>query len=1183
MARSSAPLGAAPAARRVAQARDLGTSIDPVHLHRSIAMSSPASSGSDSALDDLLEKRQLVRDLVQEAACEGDVWYLVPRDYLDAILNSTVGSFEELKTTVGPVDCTSIVDSTGSLFPENNEPVPTYNVPPQLFDQLVLWFGTKGHPVSRLLIVNAETGAKEVERFPPYLLLHTMTSVTPRTYSYQSVPGISFSQTKTFGQLLDAIRDHLRLKGVFRLWFIELLQELPASIGVSTFIHDIPKKLLVLPSLYSVTLKSQGIGASKIHLLIETHHKSLQVFLVDHYLSLYNLSAATFESIDSQGGNLGLANLGNTCYMNLALQCLLHVPEINYYFLFNVFQQELNETNPLGNKGEIASTFGALLHKLFDNSSALSYVTPRDFKYTIGRYSSLFHGYLQQDSQEFLSWLLDALHEDLNRIYSKPYCEKPELNDDDVGNPHAIRALADTCWDQYKQRNDSVIVDLFTGLYQSTLVCPDCQKTSVTFDPFNDLTLPLPISRKWYHTFTVVDIGAKLIRRIEVELNKTLSYDVLLQYLSRKIEVPVSHLFLFEMFRNSFYKDFQEDYNRLKFFPISEIISDTDEVLVYVIPHKPDQLIVPVLNTVPDVDRSYNLSEPFGLPLFIVVDKQSVNSFGTIRRKLDELVGILTKAEIPIPALERHSAKDFPLLHKEDVGMDSDGYDSDVSLANPEVLANNLFTIKYYEDKLFVRPTTAVRIPRGRPNFNNLPSLASKLPELKCNYYHYLDYSAELDKELVEAADEVNQNLVAQTSAPASVNSDTNLGLEVSSPIKNDDFVLVSDVDAKPSSNELQSDTEGSEIGPVGLLFDSVSNLPPAYELPATETRTNHPELVSPLITLVCEWDPHTYQHLFNESNRMWEEPELIANPELEQNRALQAHQKRTTISLYDCLRSFSTPEVLGEHDLWYCPRCKDHKQATKTIQVWSTGDILTIHLKRFLSARAFSDKIDVTVDFPIEGLDMSTFVASENNESVDGDGAFVAKPNNLIYDLFAVDNHYGGLGGGHYTASVKNFRDNKWYYFNDGRVTLIDDPAKVVTGAAYLLFYRKRSSTRLGGEKVHGMITKGQAEYEARLREVHSRLVAVRSQTEAFTEAIVEDNDENDDDTSNTDESREERAKKSRLPVNEELEQHVSDLFNKRKQRLLSRSKHTNTSVHIHPGASTTTSTATSPASSEE
>ncbi|GMF62111.1 unnamed protein product [[Candida] boidinii] len=69
-----------------------------------------------------------------------------------------------------------------------------------------------------------------------------------------------------------------------------------------------------------------------------------------------------------------------------------------------------------------------------------------------------------------------------------------------------------------------------------------------------------------------------------------------------------------------------------------------------------------------------------------------------------------------------------------------------------------------------------------------------------------------------------------------------------------------------------------------------------------------------------------------------------------------------------------------------------------------------------------------------------------------------------IIYDLFAVDNHYGGLGGGHYTSYVKNDIDNEWYYFDDSRVSRTN-PLESIKGSAYLLFYRRRSDKPLGGE----------------------------------------------------------------------------------------------------------------------
>lgn len=52
-------------------------------------------------------------------------------------------------------------------------------------------------------------------------------------------------------------------------------------------------------------------------------------------------------------------------------------------------------------------------------------------QWTIAKYAPRFNGFQQQDSQELLAFLLDGLHEDLNRVHEKPYVE---LKDSD-GRP----------------------------------------------------------------------------------------------------------------------------------------------------------------------------------------------------------------------------------------------------------------------------------------------------------------------------------------------------------------------------------------------------------------------------------------------------------------------------------------------------------------------------------------------------------------------------------------------------------------------------------------------------------------------------------------------------------------------------------------------------------------------------
>ncbi|KAL0191467.1 hypothetical protein M9458_014165, partial [Cirrhinus mrigala] len=167
--------------------------------------------------------------------------------------------------------------------------------------------------------------------------------------------------------------------------------------------------------------------------------------------------------------------------------CLSNTPPLTEYFLEDRYEAEINRENPLGMRGEIAEAYADLVKQMWLSRS--SYVAPRTFKTQVGRFAPQFSGYQQQDSQELLAFLLDGLHEDLNRVKKKPYLALRDAE----GRPDEI--VAKEAWANHRLRNDSIIVDIFHGLFKSTLVCPECSKVSVTFDPFCYLTLPLPMKK----------------------------------------------------------------------------------------------------------------------------------------------------------------------------------------------------------------------------------------------------------------------------------------------------------------------------------------------------------------------------------------------------------------------------------------------------------------------------------------------------------------------------------------------------------------------------------------------------------------------------------------------------------------------------------------------------------------
>ncbi|XP_059216867.1 ubiquitin carboxyl-terminal hydrolase 32 isoform X1 [Stomoxys calcitrans] len=227
------------------------------------------------------------------------------------------------------------------------------------------------------------------------------------------------------------------------------------------------------------------------------------------------LTRSSIMSIQAPGAT-GLHNLGNTCFMNASLQVLFNTQPLAQYFRQNMHMFELNTTNKLGTRGQLATRYGELLREVW--SATTRSVAPLKLRFCVTKYAPQFAGGGQHDSQELLEWLLDALHEDLNRVMEKPYSELKDSN----GRPDKI--VAAEAWAQHHARNQSIIIDLFYGQLKSKVSCMCCGRESVRFDPFSLLSLPLPVENYIYFEVLVILLDGAVPIKYGLRLNSESKY-----------------------------------------------------------------------------------------------------------------------------------------------------------------------------------------------------------------------------------------------------------------------------------------------------------------------------------------------------------------------------------------------------------------------------------------------------------------------------------------------------------------------------------------------------------------------------------------------------------------------------------------------------------------------------------
>ena len=806
----------------------------------------------------------------------------------------------------------------------------------------------------------------------------------------------------------------------------------------------------------------------------------------------YNLDEFPLDEKENKHGLVGLNNLGNTCYMNTGLQCLSNCELLTKYIIGKYYEKDINKNNPIGSQGEIVEKYAQLINHIWLGNKECLY--PLQFKQAFGKTYQAFNDFRQQDTQEFISYLLDSLHEDLNKVLKKPYIQTK-----DIPNNLTDEEIFKIKKDLYLCRNQSFIADLIYGFYKSTVFCPnlDCKNISKSFEPFNMITLSLVNEAELRKIEEFKEEQNKImgIRELNVffipfKINyKPLYFNVRIKKdwdintFKKKIEIITgffSNSFdIYKMRENKFIhmksditllEDFLKGETRIYLFQIPPYVFGKELNFFDKIYEK--------LNS--NMDKLYLEEEKYeGNDLYEEYNKKKENKEkkeDKEKRKDNEI-----KEENDIQRMEEEKKEDDDNnVDQNNININTNRNNNNINLENKNIPESQQSTKNNegendieMEDKTFenidIDKTIWIKAELFNYTYKFEPEEKEKKDQIKEErialpriiYINKNWNNAELYECILKILDGARNDMTEIKQMWFQDLKEITKNLEQINKLeKNNVYEQFNELNTQPimlkyldyfnyENEDKKNKGENTEDSVV--IYDENDFLIKNTLEEAFKNNENNSENTGIIFKLI--WKPNfasDYKEgidpiIFEKSEKLEEifkslrEDEYLKKNNIDKNEEKNKDKKeKKKLDLYELLNNFNQIEKLSKNNEWFCPKCQKHQLADKKMELYSISEVIIIHLKRFRNNR----KIENLIDFPLENLDLNKYLPNQTEK--------------YIYDLFAVANHVGGLHGGHYFAYCKNNIDGDWYEFNDSNVDKIDKN-KIVTENAYVLFYKRK------------------------------------------------------------------------------------------------------------------------------
>ena len=759
----------------------------------------------------------------------------------------------------------------------------------------------------------------------------------------------------------------------------------------------------------------------------------------------------------SQLGLVGIKNLGNSCYMNAAVQCLSNFYEFSNYFLKKDFDKKLikeikdKKGNSDINQYELLIKFTQIIKKIHLGKE--KFISINSFRNSIGKKNTIFMSNTQEDTQEFLITLFDLLNEQIY-LYNKKINKNFKTISTDLSKKLSLKDFRDNENNglneliNYLNNNQSLISCLFTGQFRSTVQCGKCKNVSHNFEIFLGLSLPIPlyseISFMVYFIFFNIEKG---ILQIPIFMESDLLILDLRNKLSYLLNIhPFS--FIICLIKNN---KVEKIYNNLV--PISEIFySGTliDKIMLFcfefdknlfsngdnkyfIIHSKMSSQVDGLSNS--DIASMNNKNSKISYKKYHINDlfsEPQMTFYTQIDKTFLELYygkDILTSKNNNSTNKNTNTASHFIHVPKVNSIFDKnieDDYKEENRKNFIKLLTSSLYI---YSDENYGFPNFYLKVLVNfsffQSEFVNDYFSNYKRKEIGFQRFIYINIKWKLSFLEIYINNNFQINLITPQIRIVNINKN-----------KFTKCVLCERIDCNNCPlNELKG-------------YDTIMDLLQKY--PKNDTLLidnnylyydyNQRRLTYPKSDFELElvYPKSIYEKM---KETLFNISKMIISTDnsnnLSKQKELEEKKNKNEIDIYDCIKKFSSREVLDEGNDWFCSNCKINQKAFKTMRINYAPNILMIQLKRFKTDGNI--KIDNFIDFPIQNFILKVHHISES------------------YDLMGIINHYGNISFGHYIAICKNYYNKKWYKFDDSSVIEINEN-EIVSKDAYVLFYKKNS-----------------------------------------------------------------------------------------------------------------------------